>query len=181
MSTVEPERLSSWKEISQFLDCSDKTARRWEVHRNLPVHRIPGGAKSSVYAYRDELQKWLEGNPAEDVAPHSPAPNPSEQAAGIPGDRRRRHHWAAWVAGLTAAGVVIPFFLTVKLRNRPDISLSGSPEILTLSTEAKLPPLITDGRRVYFQESVNGHFQMMWASLTERSSGPLGIPLENPD
>ncbi|HVM76339.1 MAG TPA: hypothetical protein VMT75_11890 [Candidatus Saccharimonadales bacterium] len=35
--------------------------RRWEVERGLPVHRVPGAGRGSVFAYREELDRWLEG------------------------------------------------------------------------------------------------------------------------
>ncbi len=36
-----------------------RTARRWEATRKLPVHRVPGGGRSGVFAYRSELEQWL--------------------------------------------------------------------------------------------------------------------------
>jgi len=31
------------------------------VERGLPVHRVPGAGRGSVFAYREELDRWLEG------------------------------------------------------------------------------------------------------------------------
>ena len=33
-------RLVSWKEIAAFLDRAERTVKRWERERGLPVHRI---------------------------------------------------------------------------------------------------------------------------------------------
>ncbi len=52
-------RFSSWKEIAEYLDCDVKTAQRYEKLRDLPVHRVPGGQRSTVFAYRDEIEEWL--------------------------------------------------------------------------------------------------------------------------
>jgi hypothetical protein len=53
-------RLASWKEISQYLGRDVRTCRRWEKKLGLPVHRVdPRSSKSRVYAFRDELDKWL--------------------------------------------------------------------------------------------------------------------------
>jgi len=52
-------RLIGWKAIGQFLGCTERTARRWEADRALPVHRIPGGGRSSVWANSEELAAWL--------------------------------------------------------------------------------------------------------------------------
>lgn len=52
-------RLSSWKEIGAFFGKDERTVKRWEAQRGLPVHRIPGGARTTVYAYAGELDRWL--------------------------------------------------------------------------------------------------------------------------
>ncbi len=52
-------RLAGWKEIAAYFGRDDRTVMRWEKDRGLPVHRVPGSGKSSVYAYADELKRWL--------------------------------------------------------------------------------------------------------------------------
>jgi tetratricopeptide (TPR) repeat protein len=52
-------RLDSWKEIAAFFGKDERTVRRWETERTLPVHRMPGKARGSVYAFTEELSKWL--------------------------------------------------------------------------------------------------------------------------
>src|SRR5579872_5738279 len=62
----EPEKtLVSWKEIASFLDRAERTVKRWERQRGLPVHRVPGGERGSVYAYPSELTIWLRGKSSE--------------------------------------------------------------------------------------------------------------------
>ena len=58
-------RLIGWKAIGQFLRCTERTARRWEAYRGMPVHRIPGGGRSSVWATPDALSGWLQALPRE--------------------------------------------------------------------------------------------------------------------
>jgi len=58
-------RLDSWKEIAAFFGRDERTVRRWETERGLPVHRVPGGGRSSVFAYSDELADWLKGRTQE--------------------------------------------------------------------------------------------------------------------
>ena len=58
-------RLVGWKAIGQFLRCTERTARRWEADRGMPVHRIPGGGRSSVWASTDELAAWLQALPSD--------------------------------------------------------------------------------------------------------------------
>ena len=56
---IESARLDSWKEIASFLHRDARTVRRWERERGLPVHRVPGGERSGVFAYATELENWL--------------------------------------------------------------------------------------------------------------------------
>ncbi|HEY1873908.1 MAG TPA: tetratricopeptide repeat protein [Steroidobacteraceae bacterium] len=58
-------RLIGWKAIGQYLRCTERTARRWEAFRGMPVHRIPGGGRSSVWASADELTGWLQALPSD--------------------------------------------------------------------------------------------------------------------
>ena len=52
-------RLDSWKEIAAFFDRDERTVKRWEKERSLPVHRLPGGSRGRVFAFADELQAWM--------------------------------------------------------------------------------------------------------------------------
>src|SRR5579871_3188186 len=61
-------RLDSWKEIATFLGKAERTVKRWERDRDLPVHRVPGGGHASVYAYAAELTAWLESTGGREAA-----------------------------------------------------------------------------------------------------------------
>ncbi|MGB6866805.1 MAG: SUMF1/EgtB/PvdO family nonheme iron enzyme, partial [Candidatus Aminicenantaceae bacterium] len=52
--------LDSWKEITEYLGRSRKTCLRWEKEFGLPIHRLDGTPKARVFAYKDELDRWLE-------------------------------------------------------------------------------------------------------------------------
>jgi tetratricopeptide (TPR) repeat protein len=68
-------RLVGWKAIGHCLGCTERTARRWEK-RSLPVHRVPGGSRSSVWADPVELAVWLRALPSElraDLRAEAPA------------------------------------------------------------------------------------------------------------
>lgn len=52
-------RIDSWKEIASFFRRDERTVKRWEKSKFLPVHRIPGGERGGVFAYTDELTEWL--------------------------------------------------------------------------------------------------------------------------
>jgi TolB-like protein len=134
MNSVSPnpapnQRLGSWKEIAAFFDCDERTLRRWEKQRGLPVHRVPGGSGGKVFAYTDELSAWLamprngsaslsKSNAATEARPQGGA----AQLAVIDGssplelsspaessiqhhDRAEQHRWRT--AGLVLAGIVL--------------------------------------------------------------------------
>jgi len=51
--------LDSWKEISNYLERSEKTCRKWEKELGLPIHRLEDSPKARVFAYREELDTWM--------------------------------------------------------------------------------------------------------------------------
>jgi len=64
-------RLNSWKEIASFFGCDERTVKRWETTRGLPVHRIPNGQRSPVFAYESELRAWLTSHEGVEAAPQT--------------------------------------------------------------------------------------------------------------
>jgi Tfp pilus assembly protein PilF len=67
-------RLDTWKEIGGFFGRDERTVKRWEMTRKLPVHRVPGGGRANVYAYEGELTEWLRSNdPQGDSGPEEVA------------------------------------------------------------------------------------------------------------
>jgi tetratricopeptide (TPR) repeat protein len=61
------QRLTSWKEIAAYLGRNERTVKRWEASRGLPVRRVGGAARGSVFAYADELEAWMGGGAAAEV------------------------------------------------------------------------------------------------------------------
>lgn len=58
-SNESSDRLDSWKAIAAYLRRTERTARRWEQTERLPVHRLQHQERSSVYAFKSELDTWL--------------------------------------------------------------------------------------------------------------------------
>jgi len=52
-------RLDSWKEIAAFFGRDERTVKRWEKERSLPVHRLPGSSRARVFAFTEELSQWM--------------------------------------------------------------------------------------------------------------------------
>lgn len=75
----EGDRLDSWKGIAQHLNRDVRTLLRWEAQEKLPVHRHLHKGRSTVYAYRSELDAWRVSR-----RPHRPAPNQKVMLAVLP-------------------------------------------------------------------------------------------------
>ena len=52
--------FESWKEIAAYLKRSYKTLRRLVRDHGLPVHRLEDSPKARVFAYKDEIDRWLQ-------------------------------------------------------------------------------------------------------------------------
>jgi TolB-like protein/Flp pilus assembly protein TadD len=51
--------FDSWKEIAAYLKRSIKTCQRWESDLGLPIQRSDGTARGKVFAYKEEIDRWL--------------------------------------------------------------------------------------------------------------------------
>jgi tetratricopeptide (TPR) repeat protein len=57
---VHKSRLDSWKSIAEYLERSPRTVQRWHAFHGLPIHHF-GGPKGSVFAYAEDIDRWLIG------------------------------------------------------------------------------------------------------------------------
>ncbi len=105
------ERLDTWKQIAGFLGRDERTAKRWEATRGLPVRRMPGG-RSTVFAYRAELAAWVAQAPPDPADDGAPQPPPSGVVAVVPGFVQRRRLLLAGGAVALIAGVAALTFGT---------------------------------------------------------------------
>jgi hypothetical protein len=78
-------RLNTWKEIAGFFGRDERTVKRWETDRGLPVRRLPNGSRSTVYAYERDLAAWLDGGGAREES--STNPNSTQPGTGSPPQR----------------------------------------------------------------------------------------------
>src|SRR5260370_371914 len=109
-------RLDSWKEIATFFDRDERTVKRWEKERSLPVHRLPGGSRARVFAFTEELERWMkspESAAAEEVASTGPAADDAATPSGARPDVsppmvRSSKSWIAWacLVLVALAGVI---------------------------------------------------------------------------
>jgi tetratricopeptide (TPR) repeat protein len=59
VSQVRKDILNGWKEIGGYVCRDIRTVERWEKQRGLPVRRVPGAGRATVYALISELDEWL--------------------------------------------------------------------------------------------------------------------------
>ena len=52
--------LNSWKEIAGYLGMGVRTVQRYEARLGLPVRRPCGKNRSSVIAFADEIDAWID-------------------------------------------------------------------------------------------------------------------------
>jgi hypothetical protein len=74
LSQVRKDILNGWKEIGRYVGRDTRTVERWEKLRGLPVRRVPGEGRATVYALIAELDEWLENSKPETAEPASPNP-----------------------------------------------------------------------------------------------------------
>ncbi|HUS05064.1 MAG TPA: hypothetical protein VMZ52_02120 [Bryobacteraceae bacterium] len=99
--------LDSWKEIASFLGKGVRTVMRWEKTEGLPVHRHLHERRSSVFAYKSEIEAWWESRRAVLDLPQS-CPTPIR--------RPRPVKWAALLSIISIAGVAVWLLLPSRLR-----------------------------------------------------------------
>lgn len=126
------DRLDSWKAIAAYLGKDAGTARRWERERGLPVHRVPGGKGTSVYAYTSEIDAWLHSAGQEPAAAPDSAPATPRKAAIWP--------WAAVPVVLVAA-LIVAWLVQRPSANAADLQLH--------MTEQALTAVNADGRQLW--------------------------------
>lgn len=139
-------RLRSWKEIAQFFGKDERTVKRWEVQRGLPVHRVPGGSRTSVYAYAHELEDWLKSPPAEAVPPSDAEAEPEPAIEIAPPPKGFRLSYGQGAIGLLALAFVIATGVILFYRLVPPTTISGGDDEVTEPLAPSIHDLYLAGR-----------------------------------
>ncbi|MDW7760263.1 MAG: hypothetical protein SCM96_06460 [Acidobacteriota bacterium] len=130
------EILRTWKEISVHMNVNLRTCFRWEKEFGLPIHRINRNSRrSSVFAYKSELDRWLADKPLS-----VPAQNPE-----VP--MFRRHPLRILAAGAAVSFVAVASFLFVS----PHSGRTVEPKELTIAL-APIEILDDHARNAYLSE-----------------------------
>ncbi|HTR67122.1 MAG TPA: tetratricopeptide repeat protein [Terriglobales bacterium] len=106
-------RLDSWKEIAAFFGRDERTVKRWEKDRALPVRRYPGSGRGGVFAYTEELSSWLEGRAPRVVDSIAEVVSPQEEIQRSPDRPLLPGKRSIW---LVAATVMAALALAAGLR-----------------------------------------------------------------
>ena len=186
------DRLDSWKEIGAYLGRDVRTVIRWEKEKGLPIHRIPGGQRQGVFAFRHELDAWLAGQDHGDSAAADLTNGSHMQAASpvlatpapvlIPPAKHLPQTTSRWkLAIYLTVGLVAVLLLvaaTYSYVNREfslyALQLIGQTQ-LTNNYEDK-EGLLTDGKELYFGQEQDGQMVLVAMPL---DGGPIRI-LWNP-
>jgi len=136
-------RLDSWKAIASYLGHEVRSVPRWERERGLPVYRLPG-QKSGVFAYEDELKRWLFSRSEGETAARPDTADSGAWRSATPVTRR-----AVGVLVLAVAVATIAIGMIL----RTETLLSNSPPAAPLSL-AVLPMqnLSGDASQEYFAD-----------------------------
>jgi len=141
------DRLESWGEIATYLRRDVKTVQRWEKRSGLPVYRLVAGRRHpSVYAFREELNRWQAESTLTDSGSTRPLPpglaeDSLQQESDPPVSSRRLRlaasalvtvaavallsSWAVHVQAPKAPAVARPFTHFVGDEDHPAISPDG--------------------------------------------------------
>lgn len=128
------DRLDGWKAIGAHFNRDRTTAIRWANNRGLPVHRMPGGKRATVYAYGHELDAWLAGHP-DDVAEGTDADAVVSVPERPPAAPRRARTVAALLA--LALLVVAAIMWALVARPRPSAPLPRDRALAALYVAAR--------------------------------------------
>lgn len=160
-----PGRLDSWKEIAAYVGRNVRTVIRWEHQRGFPVHRIPGVNRSAVFAFSDEIDRWLDSGTASTQDAEDPDPEKTKEVSlatletldtatgksqsAIPVRRKLALRWLL----LGGVGLLSTAAMPWAFRSLRTIEAPQFTDLVQL-TEDRIPKegLVTDGQQIYFSE-----------------------------
>ncbi len=182
-------RLDSWKDIALYLNKDVRTVIRWEKTRNLPVHRIPGGQRNVIFAYKHELDEWLtrgeNGNEAPQKLKEIGESPPASRNQDFPPSKRQSAFFLApgfrkWIVPLIAGCLLSSLFLSmawVRLRSAPNVH-PLSFKRLTDDGRNK-GNLRTDGKMLYFNETRGARMVLVAAPISGSPLRLIDTPFAN--
>lgn len=168
-------RLDTWKEIAAYLNRDVRTVIRWQKN-GLPVHRVPGGQRQAVFAYRDELDAWLVSQEKDSVP--SPAGILPREVQSPVAPKGRHWKWV-FLACACVLSMVWGIMLLVARSHALPVRAFSSLRPLTQDGHNKAG-LKTDGTTLYFNEMSGLRTVLVSAPLSGSPIRTIDTPLTNP-
>jgi len=120
------QKLESWKEIASFFQRDERTVKRWEKEKGLPIHRMPENTGARVFAYTDELTRWMHSPGIETAKPNEPdAIHPSDTTP--PETMPIPSRWPRWLSLAAVASLLLGTALLLTSARENDHQHRGSP------------------------------------------------------
>ena len=136
-------RLDSWKEIAAHLRRAVRTVRRWEQSEGLPVHRHAHAKRSSVFAYKAELDAWLQSRQA--VVDAEPQLDPLSGGA--------QSHRRLWLTTIVLGVLSLALVGLIAVRSLGQVNRTNAPQVRSLTAYRgyeTAPSFSPDGTRLAF-------------------------------
>ncbi len=145
-------RLRGWKEIGRHFGVDERTAKRWEASRGLPVHRVPGDSRASVFAFADELDGWA-------ARGRQPLPPDPAIPAAVPAPARRP--WLAGTVMLLALIAAVAVWLAIRVAEErrearlrtADATRLATGQLAALNDQLDSPPGTVEVRAALAREA----------------------------
>lgn len=105
MDATGRDQIRGWKEIASYFGRDERTVKRWEKQRALPVRRIPGAGRANVYLLVSDAEAWLAGG----NMPAAALDEDHESDTGEPVAPLAAPHAAAHLATSADVGPSLPY------------------------------------------------------------------------
>jgi len=169
-ATAPGRRIDSWKEIAAFFGRDERTVRRWEKERSLPVHRIPG-ERGGVFAYTRELTDWMNSTSAVNGRPNGSETVAAEAASASPHeapplDPPRASRW--WPLPLALSVAALLLLIWIGYRHRASIRAlrTGAPAVATRTPDPQAEEFYLKGR-YYWDRRTEGSLSLAVDAFTQ--------------
>ena len=182
---AESRQLRGWKEIASHLRVSERSAKRWEQSRGLPVRRMAGSSRDAVFAFTEDLDSWLLNHEAAAVEERrddlttplvattdAPGTGPLPPA-GTAARARKAGVLVMAAVLLFALMVAVWLFRTMAATEGAKALTAGSPA--NTSLEVTVPPTAAVSRRLKISFPNQPSFEL---TLVDGACG--GLELEPP-
>jgi hypothetical protein len=176
---IEPGRMNGWKEIALHLGKGTRTVQRWEKLYGLPVHRIGREGGEIVYAFRDEIDRWMESTDRDRVANGDEPPAALEAGLFEPpaaesvdeGAAPPRRRWAVAVLLLAAMVAALGTLSVLRPAGRSTAGGSVQPAAWRLANESLA--VFDNGGALLFEHQFGFPLR---STVTSESQRPLVGP-----